>query len=223
MQYSDRNMSMLSFNHHTKRKTGELLRILDRGSAINRVGEFIGFTVIPALMDRLVGVVMGSYIWASIVLARYRTRIQRRMSGQDVVTCGIYYMDCLLNYETVKYFEGRRMRRRVSLNLPNPVQTLVITSGLLVDSLIVASCITRGQSDTSDFVVFITYYAQVGTLSLSCGAELTSSNHNHDVIHTSSTSFSRTSYTERLLRLLNEPTEVVDEPDAKELVVMNGD
>jgi ABC-type transport system involved in Fe-S cluster assembly fused permease/ATPase subunit len=52
----------------------------------------------------------------------------------------------------------------VSLNLLNLVQTLIITLGLLVGSLIVASRITRGQSNTSDFVVFITYYAQVGIL-----------------------------------------------------------
>lgn len=45
MQYSDREMSMMTFNHlldlslafHTKRKTGEILRILDRGSAINNI------------------------------------------------------------------------------------------------------------------------------------------------------------------------------------------
>ncbi|KAG0708290.1 hypothetical protein DFH29DRAFT_476008 [Suillus ampliporus] len=91
MQYSDRSMTMLSFNHvlalslswHSKRKTGELLRILDRGSAVNRVGELIGFTVLPALVDVIValvvfvvmfepalglvvGAVMASYIWASV-------------------------------------------------------------------------------------------------------------------------------------------------------------
>lgn len=115
MQYSDRSMSMLSFNHvlalslswHTKRKTGELLRILDRGSAINRVGELIGFTVVPALVDicvalvvfvvkfepalgAVVGVVMGSYIWASVVLTRYRTRIRRLMNERDVVSVQCY-------------------------------------------------------------------------------------------------------------------------------------
>jgi len=47
MQYSDREMSQLSFDHllnlsfafHLRRKTGEILRILDRGSAINRAFE----------------------------------------------------------------------------------------------------------------------------------------------------------------------------------------
>lgn len=251
MQYSDRSMSMLSFNHvlalslswHTKRKTGELLRILDRGSAINRVGELIGFTVIPALVDicvalvvfvvrfepalgAVVGVVMGSYIWASVVLTRYRTRIRRRMNERDVVTRGIH-TDCLLNYETVKYFGGEEyeaqryteaigeyqtLERRVvlSLNLLNLVQTLIITSGLLVGSLIVASRITRGQSNTSDFVVFITYYAQLYFPLSNLGGVYRAIN--QSLVDT-----------EKLLHLLNEPTEVVDEPDAKELVVSNGE
>lgn len=251
MQYSDRSMSMLSFNHvlalslswHTKRKTGELLRILDRGSAINRVGELIGFTVVPALVDicvalvvfvvkfepalgAVVGVVMGSYIWASVVLTRYRTRIRRLMNERDVNMRGIH-TDCLLNYETVKYFGGEEyeaqryteaieeyqsLEKRVvlSLNLLNLVQTLIITSGLLVGSLIVASRITRGQSNTSDFVVFITYYAQLYFPLSNLGGVYRAIN--QSLIDT-----------EKLLHLLNEPTEVVDAPDAKELVVSNGE
>lgn len=47
MQYSDREMSQLSFDHllnlsfsfHMHRKTGELLRVLDRGAAINHTLE----------------------------------------------------------------------------------------------------------------------------------------------------------------------------------------
>ncbi|KAG2125942.1 hypothetical protein DEU56DRAFT_823368 [Suillus clintonianus] len=251
MQYSDRSMSMLSFNHilalslswHTKRKTGELLRILDRGSAVNRVGELIGFTVVPALVDvvvalvvfvvrfepalgAVVGVVMVSYIWASVLLTRYRTRIRRQMNERDVVTRGIH-TDCLLNYETVKYFGGEEyeaqryteaigeyqtLERRVvlSLNLLNLVQTLIITTGLLIGSLIVASRITKGQSDTSDFVVFITYYAQLYFPLSNLGGVYRAIN--QSLVDT-----------EKLLHLLNEPTEVVDAPDAKELVVTNGE
>ncbi|KAG1802471.1 uncharacterized protein BJ212DRAFT_1487357 [Suillus subaureus] len=89
----------------------------------------------------------------------------------------------------------------VSVNLLNLVQTLIITSSLLVGYLI------------------------VGTLSPSCGAELSSANHHHaDVIHTSSTSLRRTSaaYTVQSTKASsipsNELTEIVDEPDAKELV-----
>ncbi|KAG1887965.1 ABC transporter type 1, transmembrane domain-containing protein, partial [Suillus fuscotomentosus] len=236
MQYSDRSMLMLSFNHvlalslswHTKRKIGELLCILDRGSAINRLGELIGFTVVPALVDicvalvvfvvkfepalgAVVGVVMGSHIWASVVLTRYRTSIWRLMNERDVNMRGIH-TDCLLNYETVKYFGGEEyeaqryteaieeyqsLEKRVvlSLNLLNLVQTLIITSGLLVGSLIVASRITRGQSNTSDFVVFITYYAQLYFSLSNLGGV-------YRVINQSLID------TEKLLHLLNEPTEV---------------
>jgi ABC-type transport system involved in Fe-S cluster assembly fused permease/ATPase subunit len=55
MQYSDREMSQLSFEHllnlsfafHMRRKTGELLRILDRGASINHTLEasHIGITM----------------------------------------------------------------------------------------------------------------------------------------------------------------------------------
>ncbi|KAG0694311.1 hypothetical protein DFH29DRAFT_1034636 [Suillus ampliporus] len=181
------------------------------------LGELIGFTVLSALVNVIValavfvvsfqpalglvvGAVMASYICPSAVPTRYHTRIRRQMNELDAVTRGIH-TDCLLNYETVKYFGGQEyqaaetLERRVVifLNFLNLVQTLIITSGLLVGSLIVALRITRGQSNTSDFVVFITYYAQ-------------------NLVDT-----------EKLLHLFAEPTEAVDAPDAKELVVDYGE
>ncbi|KAG1812494.1 uncharacterized protein BJ212DRAFT_452982 [Suillus subaureus] len=106
-------MLMLSFNHvltlslswHTRCKTGELLRILDRGSAINRIGEPIGFTVIPGFVD--------VYVALAVFVVRFKLalRVMRRMNELDVVTCGIH-TNCLLNCETVKCFKRSRMRRR---------------------------------------------------------------------------------------------------------------
>ncbi|KAG1798973.1 ABC transporter type 1, transmembrane domain-containing protein [Suillus plorans] len=193
MQYGDRSMSMLSFNlvlalslsWHTKYKTGELLRILDRGTAINRVGELIGFTVVPALMDicvalvvfvfrfepvlgALVGVMIRSYIWASAVLTRYGTRIWRRMNERDVVMRGIH-TDCLLNYETIKYFGGEEY---------------------------------EAQRYTGGYPLYF-------PLSNLGGVYRTI---NQSLIDT-----------KKLLHLLNESSEVVDEPDAKELIVTNSE
>jgi ABC-type transport system involved in Fe-S cluster assembly fused permease/ATPase subunit len=59
MQYSDRSMSQLCFDHllnlslafHTRRKTGEVLRILDRGAAINRIFELLLFNLVPIVAD----------------------------------------------------------------------------------------------------------------------------------------------------------------------------
>ena len=46
----------LSLNFHTKRKTGEVLRILDRGQSINRVFELVLFSVSPAILDIILAV-----------------------------------------------------------------------------------------------------------------------------------------------------------------------
>jgi hypothetical protein len=70
---------------------------------VNRFGELIGFTVLPALLDVavavvvfiirfelalgvVVGVVMNGYIWISVVLTKYRTRIRKRMDDRDAVS-----------------------------------------------------------------------------------------------------------------------------------------
>jgi ABC-type transport system involved in Fe-S cluster assembly fused permease/ATPase subunit len=111
MQYSNKTMSKLTFNHvlalslnwHTKRKTGDLLHTLDRGTPVNRFGELIGFTVLPALLDVavavvvfiirfelalgvVVGVAMNGYIWISVVLTKYRTRIRKQIDDRDAVS-----------------------------------------------------------------------------------------------------------------------------------------
>lgn len=40
-----------------------------------------------------------------MVLTRWRTKLRRQMNDKDIITRGIH-TDCLLNYETVKYFNG---------------------------------------------------------------------------------------------------------------------
>ena len=62
-------MSQMTFNHllslsfafHMKRKTGEILRILDRGSAINRVFELLLFNIAPTIIDILVA--LGYFVY----------------------------------------------------------------------------------------------------------------------------------------------------------------
>lgn len=253
MQYSDREMSRLSFDHilnlsfawHTRRKTGEILRVLDRGAAINRTFELILFNIIPTFIDIVVALiafcflfrwtlalviflVMVAYVSASVILTKWRTRLRRKMNDRDIITRGIH-TDCLLNYETVKYFggeqhEGERYREAIreyqaleykvtiSLNLLNLVQNFVITLGLLIGSLMVAYEITSSGSEpqASKFVVFIVYLAQLygplnqlGYLYRSLNQALVD--------------------TEKLLALLNEPTEVNDKPNAPDLVVDDGE
>ncbi|KAG6862313.1 hypothetical protein C0995_016011 [Termitomyces sp. Mi166 len=161
MQYSDREMSQLSFDHllnlsfawHTRRKTGEILRVLDRGAAINHTLELILFNIIPTFIDIVVAliafavlfqwtlaavifVVMFAYVAASVILTRWRTRIRRKMNERDIVTRGIH-TDCLLNYETVKYFggeehEGERYRDALREYQALEYKVIVDTEKLLV-------------------------------------------------------------------------------------------
>ncbi|KAJ6603106.1 hypothetical protein B0H10DRAFT_1957867 [Mycena sp. CBHHK59/15] len=232
----------LSFSFHTHRKTGEILRVLDRGAAINHTLEHILFTIIPTFIDIAVALVvfcikfewalalvvffvMFAYVAASVIITRWRTKIRRQMNERDVVTRGIH-TDCLLNYETVKYFggeehEGERYRAAVnqyqeleykviiSLNLLNLVQNFIISIGLLVGSMIVALRVTRGQSAPSDFVIFITYLAQLYGPLNQLGYIYRSIN--QSLVDT-----------EKLLKLLNEPTEVNDRDNAAALVVEAG-
>ncbi len=51
----------LSLSFHSRRKTGEVLRILDRGQSINRVFELVLFSVLPALIDIVVAI--GIFVW----------------------------------------------------------------------------------------------------------------------------------------------------------------
>lgn len=51
----------LSLSFHTKRKTGEILRILDRGAAINRVFELLLFNICPTFVDIIIA--LGVFVW----------------------------------------------------------------------------------------------------------------------------------------------------------------
>ena len=67
-QYSEREMSQMTFTHllnlslsfQVRKKTGEVLRTLDRGSAINSFFQVILFQFVPIGVDIVVAIV---YLW----------------------------------------------------------------------------------------------------------------------------------------------------------------
>ena len=76
--------------------------------------------------------------------------------------------------------------------------------------MIVALRVTKRQSEPSDFVFFITYLAQLYGPLNNLGYVYRSMN--QSLVDT-----------EKLLKLLNEPSEINDKPDASELVVSDGE
>ncbi|WFD18087.1 ATP-binding cassette-type vacuolar membrane transporter Hmt1 [Malassezia caprae] len=126
--YSDVHMSRLMFDRvlnlsmsfHTRRKTGELIRTMDRGSALNNFFEYLLFSLTPVFVDIMVAIVymsavfgwrVGSvllvimvlYTVCSVRITTWRTQLRREMNIKDS-ECRAITTDVLLNYETVKYY-----------------------------------------------------------------------------------------------------------------------
>lgn len=73
-QYSEREMSQMTFSHllnlslsfQVKKKTGEVLRTLDRGSAINSFFQTLLFQLAPIGVDIVVAII---YFWTKFGVA----------------------------------------------------------------------------------------------------------------------------------------------------------
>ncbi|KAH0821739.1 hypothetical protein GEV33_001052 [Tenebrio molitor] len=116
-----RHLHSLSLRWHLGRKTGEVLRVMDRGTdSINNLLNYILFSIAPTLVDILVAVVyfvvqfnawfglivfvtMILYIALTVSITEWRTKFQRRMNLADNETRA-RSVDSLLNFETVKYY-----------------------------------------------------------------------------------------------------------------------
>ena len=126
--YSDVHMSRLMFDrvlnlsmsYHTRRKTGELIRTMDRGSALNNFFEYLLFSLTPVFVDIMVAVVymsavfgwrVGSvllvimvlYTVCSVRITTWRTQLRREVNSKDS-QCRAITTDVLLNYDTVKFY-----------------------------------------------------------------------------------------------------------------------
>ncbi|KAI5644369.1 ABC transporter transmembrane region domain-containing protein [Phthorimaea operculella] len=128
-QYTTRELQLELFKHlhdlplrwHLSRKTGEVLRVMDRGTdSIDNLLSYILFSITPTIIDILVAVVyfvtafnawfglivfttMVLYIISTIAVTEWRTKFQRRMNLADNEQKA-RSVDSLLNYETVKYY-----------------------------------------------------------------------------------------------------------------------
>ncbi|KOC69417.1 ATP-binding cassette sub-family B member 6, mitochondrial [Habropoda laboriosa] len=103
------------------RKTGEVLRIMDRGTdSINNLLSYILFSIVPTIVDIIIAIVffvsafnkwfglivfvtMSLYIATTILVTEWRTKFQRRMNLADNAQKA-RSVDSLLNFETVKYY-----------------------------------------------------------------------------------------------------------------------
>ncbi|KAH9496236.1 ATP-binding cassette sub- B member 6, mitochondrial [Bulinus truncatus] len=113
----------LSLRWHLGRKTGEVLRVVDRGTnSINSLLSYLVFQILPTIADIIIAIVyfitffnylfglivfvsMACYLAATIIVTEWRTKYRRQMNLKDN-EANAKAVDSLLNFETVKYYEA---------------------------------------------------------------------------------------------------------------------
>ncbi|XP_014772784.1 ATP-binding cassette sub-family B member 6 [Octopus bimaculoides] len=133
-QYTTRKIQIQLFEHlhclslrwHLNRKTGEVLRVIDRGkNSINQLLSYILFQILPTIIDIIIAIIffitqfnyifglvvflcMTLYLATTILITEWRTKYRRNMNLKDN-EANTKAVDSLLNFETVKYYNASQL------------------------------------------------------------------------------------------------------------------
>ncbi|CAG7835547.1 unnamed protein product [Allacma fusca] len=128
-QYTTREVQVKFFGHlhrlslrwHLQRKTGEVLRAMDRGTeSVNNILNYLIFNIVPTVADIIIAIVyfavffngwfglivfvtMVVYLAITFIITEWRTKFRRTMNQADNEQRQ-QAVDSLLNFETVKYY-----------------------------------------------------------------------------------------------------------------------
>ncbi len=118
----------LSLRFHLSRRTGEVTKIVERGTkSINSMIYFLLFNIAPTFIELIVvgvifwvkfgweivlatAITVVTYIWLTRVITEWRTKLRAQMNDLDGLALA-RAVDSLLNYETVKYFSAESRER----------------------------------------------------------------------------------------------------------------
>uniref|UniRef100_A0A672YTV0 ATP-binding cassette, sub-family B (MDR/TAP), member 6b n=1 Tax=Sphaeramia orbicularis TaxID=375764 RepID=A0A672YTV0_9TELE len=130
-QFTSRGIQVRLFSHlhglslrwHLDRRTGDVLRSIDRGtSSINNLLSYILFSILPTICDIVIAIVYFSsyfnvwfglivlscmvlYLTCTVLITEWRTKYRRDMNTEDN-NAKSRAVDSLLNFETVKYYNA---------------------------------------------------------------------------------------------------------------------
>ncbi|XP_038575852.1 ATP-binding cassette sub-family B member 6, mitochondrial [Micropterus salmoides] len=130
-QFTSRGVQVCLFSHlhglslrwHLERRTGDVLRSIDRGtSSINNLLSYILFSILPTICDIIIAIIyfisyfsvwfglivftcMILYLTCTILITEWRTKYRREMNTQDN-NAKSRAVDSLINFETVKYYSA---------------------------------------------------------------------------------------------------------------------
>ncbi len=246
-----RRIGLKAFNHlhnldldyHLNRQTGGVAREMERGTTgISFVMRFMVFNIVPIMIELcfVIGILFINYgysfalIIASAVVAyvsfsikatQWRTGFIREANAADS-SSNTRAIDSLINYETVKYFgneqyesdaydkqlaawEKARRKNRLSLFALNGGQALIIAIAMTSMMGLAAYNVSRGVMTLGDFVLINAFTMQIfmplnflGFVYREIRASLAN--------------------IEKMFGLLDRKSTVVDQDNAKELTINDG-
>ncbi len=238
------HIHQLSMRYHITRRTGGLSRIIERGvKGVEFLLRFLLFSIGPLILELLlvaiilmwlfdiwylvvVALTIALYIWFTFTVTEWRVKLRREMNDQDT-EANQRAIDSLLNFETVKYFNAEQreaerydssmkayaqaaLKTAYSLAFLNFGQSFLITCGLIGVMVLAAIGVQNGTLTVGDFVMVNAYMIQI-TVPLN---------------------FLGTVYREirqalvdmgQMFQLLEQPSEVVNKPNAGALKVNGGE
>jgi ATP-binding cassette subfamily B protein len=233
----------LSLRFHLQRRTGGLSRVIERGKTgietiirltmmvgIPTIAQFVMYAIILMLQLSfwyvvVVAVMVAVYIWFSIVASNWRISIRKDMNEADSDSMS-KAVDSLLNFETVKYFGNEALERArydratkkyeqaaiktyVSLAWLNIGQAVIFSLGMTIVMLMSGWEVLHHTKTIGHFILVNQIMIQlsiplnfIGTLYREISTGLIDM--------------------EAMFKLLDEPQEVVDAPDARDLAIVDG-
>lgn len=237
------HMHQLSLRFHLERRTGGLSRVIERGTkGIETIVRFTILNSVPTLIEFLLtavifwwgygfsylfvtAVTVWLYIWFTVKASDWRIAIRRSMNDSDT-DANTKAIDSLLNFETVKYFGNEEMEARrfdksmeryeaaatqvwTSLGWLNFGQALIFGAGTAVMMIMSALAVQRGEQTLGDFVF-------INAMLIQLAIPLNFIGFVYREIRQGLTDI------EHMFDLLDVHAEVVDRPDASELVIGKG-
>ena len=233
----------LSLRFHLQRRTGGLSRVIERGKAgietIIRLTMMVGIpTVASFLMYAIillfqfsfwyvvvVAVTVAVYIWFSIVASNWRISIRKDMNDADSDSMS-KAVDSLLNFETVKYFgnealERARYDKATQKYEQAAIKTYISLAWLNIGQAVIFSLGMTAVMLMSGYEVLhhtktIGHFVMVNQIMLQLSIPLNFIGTLYREISTGLIDM------EAMFKLLDEPQEVVDASDARDLAIVDG-
>ncbi|CAM1637220.1 ABCB family ABC transporter ATP-binding protein/permease [Bartonella apis] len=238
------HMHELSLRFHLERRTGGLSRVIERGTkGIEAIVRFSILNTAPTVLEfaltalvvyisygwhymSVVAITVGLYTWFTIKASNWRISIRREMNESDT-EANTRAIDSLLNYETVKYFgnedlEAKRfdssmagyekaaIKTWISLGWLNFGQAVIFGAGMAVMMLMSAYEVMHGTQTLGDFVF-------INALLMQLSIPLNFIGSIYREVRQGLTDI------EAMFDLLDVKQEVTDAPDAKPLIVEEGE